>query len=474
MSLTAVAFWLVYVGGLAAAIFNPVIGIALYLLVYHLNPESQWWGASVSAAGLRTSMTVALATAIGMFIRQPRLRYGASQFPAPFIFAILLCLLAVGSLTWDVPLTSSNVEARSVALAEKFVKILIFVFLLVRCVRTPLQYQIVFYSWLAGLFYIGYQMQGGIGLYIGGRLTGGLGGPDFAESSGLGVHMTAALPLIGAAFFMARTWWGRSFALIVGALTVNTLIATRTRNVIVGVAALTFVGLFSLPRRYRLKGFLAIILGGLLAIQLADPGWWNRIASLANYQEDPSATGRLEYWRAALQMAFDYPFGIGIGNFQTWVLRYVPHVGMTRSAHNTVMECLAELGWLGLFAYIAVIGTTLRQLGQVARTAKHIEPYQEVNVLQWRVGFHLGWHAMALRTGLLGYVACAMFVTRLVTEDFWLLIGLTMALHNVSKHMVGESLPARDEDEAPDTAPAIIPDQPVAAAPRRAVSPGTP
>lgn len=447
MSPTEIAFWLTYVGGLAAAIFNPVAGVLLYVLVYHLNPETQWWGSLVRTLGLRTSFTVVLATGVGLLIRQPHLQYGARQFPLPITLAILFGLIALGSLTWGVDVTT-----RAEYLAEKLIKLLIILLILIRCVRTPRHYHLLYLAWLAGVAYIGYQSSGGVGLVMFGRLTGGVGGPDFADSSGLAVHLVASLPLVGAAFFMARTWWGRGLALLIGALTVNAIIATRTRNVVVGLAAMAFVGVFSLPRGYRLKGLAAAVVGTLLAVQLVDPGWWERMSSLANYQQDASAMSRLDYWGAALAMVNDYPFGIGLGNFHYQVAEYIPGLGVYHSAHSTVMACLAELGWLGLFVFLGIIGVSYLRLRRVQRLVRELPDRAEIRLFHWRTHFHLGWHAMALRTALVGYFACALFTTRLFSEDLWLLIGFSACLHNVSKYMVAQN--ELDSTAVPETSPA--------------------
>lgn len=444
MSLTAIAFWISYVGGVLAAPFNPVAGMLLYILVYHLNPETQWWGESVRALGLRTSFIVAAATGLGLLLRQPRLAHGARQFPVPYVLAILFGIFALGSLVWGV-----EYGERGAYLAEKFVKTLIILFILIRCIRTPLQYQLVIMVWLLGVAYVGYEATGGAGLVQAGRLTAGLGGPDFNDSSGLAVHMVSTLPLVGACFFMARSWWGRIAALVTGALVVNTIVATRTRNVLVGLAVMTISGVLSLPRGYRVKGFVAVIIGTVLAIQLTDPGWWERMATIRTYQQDASSTSRLVLWKAALAMATDYPFGIGLGNFHQLVMDYVPDLTVERSAHNTIIACLAELGWPGLLLFLVITGVSIVRLGRLRRTARSLPPFEEVHFYRWHLRFHLGWHAVALRTALLGYLACALFTTRLFTEDFWLMLGFGMCLANVSRGLQGASaaLPASELPE---------------------------
>lgn len=433
MSITVLIFWVLYAGGIAAALFNPVVGVMLYVLVYHLNPETQWWGGSVQALGLRTSFTVALAAGLGMVLRMPRLQHGARQFPLPYVLALLLTLVALGSLVWGLGLST-----RGEYQAEKLLKLMVVLFIIIRCVRTPLHYHLVMLAWMVGVFYLGYEATGGVGSNRGGRLTAGLGGPDFAESSGLAVHLVATLPLLGALFFMARSWWGRGFVLITGALAVNTLIMTRTRNALAGLAGLAVATVLSLPRGYRLKGLVAIAAGTFLAVQLTDPSWWHRMATVKNYAQDPSAVQRIHLWRAAVEMARDHPFGIGLGNFHHVVMDYVPNLTIIRAAHNTPLACLAELGWLGLTLFIGLVGVTLWRLGRIRKHAHSLPPHIEIGVSRWTTRFHLAWHATALRAALVGYLGCAMFTTRVTSEDFWLLIALAAALDNVSRYATAE------------------------------------
>jgi len=452
MPLTALAFWFIYVAGTGAALLYPLAGVLLYILVYHLHPETQWWAHSVRAIGLRTSMTVAVAIVIGILARRPRFGPGGRQFPLPFALSIGLVLLALGSLMWGY-----GTSDRAVYQAEKIVKVMIFLLILIRCVRQPLHYHFAIIAWLSGVFYLGYEAFGQAGGLVGGRLSLGLGGPDFAESSGLAVHLVASLPLIGAMFFMTRHWWSRGMVLMIGALAVNTIVMTRTRNAIVGIAAMCVVAAFSLPRKYRAKGWAAIVLGILLAAQLADPTWWKRMATVSAYSEDTAITDRIACWRAALEMTGDYPLGVGIGNFHQVVREYIPGLAYTRSAHNTFVACLAELGIPGLIVFLAIIGVALHRLTLIRRRANCFEPMLPIEVAQRQMHFHLGWHAMAMRTALIGYLACGLFTTRLYTEGFWILVGLACCLDNVAAGIFAQT----DRQDATDALTSASPVPPV-------------
>jgi len=445
MALTAIAFWIVYIAGVLASTALPLVGVLLYILVYHLNPDDQWWGQSVRDLGLRTSLIVVVATAVGIAVRLPRFRDGERQFPLPLLAILALVVLSWASLSWGY-----GASERGFGQAEKFTKVFIFLLILVRCVRTPTHYQAVILAWILGVAYIGYQAWGGAGVHVSGRLAYGVGGPDFAESSDLAVHLVATLPLIGAMYFMSRATWLRVFMLVVGALAVNTIVLTRTRNALVGLACMGLTAALSLPRGYRLRGVVAICIGGALAVQLADPGFWTRMRTVWEYSQDDSALNRLTYWSAAARMAFEHPLGIGIGNFHYAVRDYVEGLDKFRSAHSTYMECFAELGAPGLALLVLLLFVTMRRTSEALRFANRRRDLAVAPLASRFSNFDLGWHAMALRAGLAGYLASAAFTTRIWAEDFWILIGLAACLDNVRRSLAETS---RAEVEAPAAAP---------------------
>jgi putative inorganic carbon (HCO3(-)) transporter len=459
MPLTAIVFWLIYFGGLCAAIVCPVVGVTLYIFVYHLNPPTQWWGESFAASGIRPALTVAIATLLGALLRRPRLENGARQFALPMILALLLFSWALLSLSW-----AGELSPRAYYLAEKLVKVAVFMLLLVRCVRRPAEQMLVMLAWIFGVAYIGYQAYGGTGYVAGGRLTAGLGGPDFAESSGLAVHLVASLPILGAMFFTARSWWVRLLLMAAGTLAVNAIIMTRTRNAVFGLLAMALLALFWLPRGYRLKGLLAMGAAALAGLQLTDPGWWARMRTIRDYQRDPSAAGRLVYWQAAWELALQEPFGIGLGQFESRVQEYTPHEPSPHSAHNTFLECLAETGFPGALLFTATVLAALLALGRLRRRSSEFPSDLTVHLWWLPVRFHLAWQAMALQCALVGYLACGMFTTRLWAEGFWILIACSCSLLNVAAHLRCASrsglAAAGVEPSAEPAAPGASPVQP--------------
>lgn len=421
MSVTAIVFWLVFGAGLCAALARPICGVLVYILVYHVNPDTQWWNVGPMALHVRPSLLAALATIIGIAISGARLRTHQRQFPLSLIALAALVAVTVGGLFWGLGVTD-----RGLMQLEKIAKVGLFVAIMIRVVTGPAELNALMWAWLVGLAYIGYQAWGGVGVSIGGRLTQGVGGPDFAESSTLAAHLTASLPLIGAMFFCVRRWPARVVVLGIGALTVNTIILTRTRNVLAGLAVLAIAAIPRLPRGYRLKGVAAVIAGTVLAVQLTDPGWWERMRSLGPASGDAAITTRLTYWQASLQMVADHPLGIGIGNYHDAVRSYLPELGVSRSAHSTYHECLAELGYAGFALFSVAILAAFIELRTASRLADHgTDGVSGTPALRWQ--------ALAIDGALAAYLGCALFVTRFFSEDLWLLVGMACCAANVAR-----------------------------------------
>jgi probable O-glycosylation ligase (exosortase A-associated) len=456
LSLTAIAFWMLYAVGTCAALARPIYGVLLYVVVYHVNPDYQWWNSGAGGIHIRPSLVAAAATVLGMMLRGMRTDEARHRTPLSLILFIGFVLYAGGSLLWGI-----EISDRGLVQIEKIFKVAIFVWIMHRLVCTPEAYTLLLAAWLLGLGYIGYQAWGNVGVSVGGRLTDGIGGPDFSESSTLAAHLVASLPLIGAMFFCSKNLTTRVIVLLIGALTVNTIIMTRTRNVLAGLAALGIVTLFHLPRGYRLKGVLAMVAGVVLSLQLADPGWWARMRSVETYTQDASVLTRFAYWQASLQMAQDHPLGIGVGNFHTAVLDYLPALNMTRSAHSTYHECLAELGYPGLTLFIGAIGAALLELRAASRRVTDADAHIDTGMAGRFFSFHLSWHVMGLFGAIATYLGCALFVTRFFSEDLWLLVGMACCVSSIAHRAAErEAEPPElvDADRIRDAAGSPLPD----------------
>lgn len=144
---------------------------------------------------------------------------------------------------------------------------------------------------------------------------------------------------------------------------------------------------------------LAMGLGLSAALFIAAPSHLTQMRD-----ESRSADHRVDMWAEGIEMATYNPiFGIGRGNFRNYSSRLI--------AHNSAIEIMGEMGFVGLFFWVTLIYLCAKGVWQTYVAADH-------------------WTTRSLMLGvgisLAGYLISSMFVT-LEYETFYLLLGLCAA-----------------------------------------------
>jgi len=115
--------------------------------------------------------------------------------------------------------------------------------------------------------------------------------------------------------------------------------------------------------------------------------------------------------------------GVGIGRFEFEIGHYAPPevfiVAGTarRDAHNTYILCAAELGVVGLLAFLSIVGLAWWTLGRLGRRGRSLE---DPDLLELMI--------FANRLSLLVYLVAGLFVSRLYTEGMWIFLTLPVCL----------------------------------------------
>ena len=130
--------------------------------------------------------------------------------------------------------------------------------------------------------------------------------------------------------------------------------------VAVGILGWRLIAQAEASRRQRRLLLLSAAAAALIVIvaALAVPPIRERIASIG--AESHSATFRAYTWLGALKMASARPIlGWGVGSFDS-VFAGFSVAGYTRAAHNDYLQTAAETGFLGMGAYLLILGGFLR------------------------------------------------------------------------------------------------------------------
>lgn len=214
---------------------------------------------------------------------------------------------------------------------------------------------------------------------------------DFAQA------MIAVIPLL-IVFYRKRAIVGNFlFVGLPGAILIYCIYLTHSRGALLGLAAQALFGFRGRPSvasRVLIVG--ALVLGGAA---------FNFAGGRGYTADEESAGGRIDAWAEGLNMLLTHPiFGVGYNRFTEF---------HTYTAHNSIVLGFAETGLVGYFVLLGLVVLTFKQLDVAATLAP---PGSE--------GARM---AVCLRASLVGYLACAMFLSRIYELNTYVLIAIAAA-----------------------------------------------
>ncbi|MBE3098099.1 MAG: O-antigen ligase family protein [Planctomycetes bacterium] len=444
MPLKTILFLLGFVGAAGGALFIPIMGVLGYVALYNLGAERQWWFAPIRGLGLdlRCSLTLAVATGIGMVLHWRSLRYGK-----PFLHSQEKLLLVFLGLIWLSTFVGEPTEGAYTLVdhpSVKMTKVVIFALMLTHIVTTVRRLDLLLWVLTAGSLVLGLQAYWTpYSEFTRGRIET-VGGPDFTEANFLAAYLAAMLPVIGIQFL--RTGWpGRLLCLFAGVFTTNAIILTRSRSSLVGVLAGMLLAVILAPKQYRkvvIAGLIVAVAGGLY---LMDPGFQERATTITASadERDASAASRLVLADAALNMLKDHPLGIGAGNFFQTIGRYNPSLEL-KDVHNTFLRCATELGVHGLLVFVALIANAAWSLRRTMKAAAGLPDDRRRDATLAAYGLFIS---------VVTYLGCCFTITLIYVEALWWLLALPVCMERAVANLKADALLVPD---AKTTRPAKV------------------
>lgn len=194
----------------------------------------------------------------------------------------------------------------------------------------------------------------------------------FTHPNQLGGFLALTIPPVAALAVSERTPWLRVAAYGLASAALLGLVLTYSRGAWVGTGA----GLLALLPALRRGSW--ILPGAVLVGAFATSGAvLERLGSITDADSDPAVTSRFDIMWASLDLVADNPFlGVGLGNFQAaygnLMVQNLPllsySLGVPPQAHNLFVNLAAEVGLVGLLAFVAMLAVTLFKVLRVYRT----------------------------------------------------------------------------------------------------------
>ena len=352
--LSTVLFLSTYLSGVIASLTrHPWIAFPLYQVVYLVYPTDRWWSENVP--DFRYSYFTVLLMAFAVIRTWTHNRSNTLYNNVPLILTYLLC-----GLYWMVGFWAIAPEL-NYEYSMYFLKLVIIISLAYKLIDSESRLRFVLQTYIAGAAYFGFYVYG-LGRNSGVRVEG-IGTVDSPEANGVALALAPVLSLIFYYVWVTKNWGYKVLYLGAAALVVNALVLINSRAsfLAVGVSMmyLVFCFYFSKLRRAGQRGAISVmvIMGVLGLAVIADDYAIERFNTIffVGQQESTgveTGEGRLAYWQAAVEMAADYPLGLGYQGYNMVHADYFyvhQNTSQYKSVHSSWLQALTEVGYPGFF-----------------------------------------------------------------------------------------------------------------------------
>jgi putative inorganic carbon (hco3(-)) transporter len=201
-------------------------------------------------------------------------------------------------------------------------------------------------------------------------------GNDFAWSACIAVPFAIFLAFSSTNKLTKIAWWAITCVLML------TVVGTQSRGGNIALGAVLLY-LFIMTKR-KIVGVIGLMVVGIVMIMFAPQVYFDRMASVMDYETEGSAQGRIMAWKSAVRMAVDHPLiGVGAGHFGVkYGVEYrPPGVGRTEipwaNAHSIYFMMLGEFGLTGVFLLLGLIIANILRNRRRIRGLDNADPSEQ-------------------------------------------------------------------------------------------------
>ena len=391
----------------------PFWAILLYLMVEYVRPQQIIKGLDTIPLG---NLTLGLAFFSFLFKGG---MFSIKGLPGRLLLVFALVVILSS-------LFGFNPHDSIMKLVEVMNWVIIF-FLIVNIVTTDNRF-IVFT--MAFLLFNMYMAQGAVRQFAGRGFSfadwGVVGAPGwFANSGDFGAAMCLFLPISWRYYMACKDHASRLKRLLLlsmpGAALIGVL-ACSSRGAQLGVAA---VVLWELGKsRYKVRALVLVTIVGIIGAVTLPEEQWQRFNTAGS---DTTSTLRLTYWKRGIVMTKEHPV-LGIGYAQ-WMPYYRNKYRgeVAQVSHNIFVQCMSELGLVGLLVFLSMIFGTFYTN---AKTRKMTKGLRARDPPRNPLLFHL---SHGLDAALVGFLVSGFFVTILYYPFFWINLTMTAVCYALAR-----------------------------------------
>ena len=411
-------------GSIPFILWRPVFGVFLWVWVSVMNPHRLTWD---FAYDLPVAQAIAVATLIGfLFSQQPK------RPPLTPVTVVLLLFVAWMNVTTLLAMDPS----RAIPAWERAMKIQLMVFVAIAVLKTAQQVQVLVMVLAASLGF--FAVKGGFFTLITGGDYRVWGPPEsfISDNNSMALATIMTIPLLRYLQLQATNRWVRWALGVCMVLAGFAVLGSQSRGALLGIIAM--LAFLWVKSRGKMMTGIALLCAIPLAIGFMPDKWDERMSTIQNYEQDPSALGRINAWGMAVNLANDRPL-VG-GGFELYnadvFARYAANPADVRSAHSIYFQVLGEQGYVGLLLFLFLWLLAWRDAAWISlHTLRRPD-------LQW--ASHL---ARMIQVSLVGYAVGGAFLNLAYWDvPYYLIVALVVTRVIVRTSLKNE--PARASQRA--------------------------
>jgi putative inorganic carbon (hco3(-)) transporter len=396
---------LVVFGAIPFILRRPHLGILMYVWLSVMNPHRLTWS---FAHDFNFAAIVAVTTLVGAVFARKR------PLPINSLSLVLLAFVGWTSVTTVFALYPSD----SFELWVTMMKTQLMVLLIPLLFQTREQVRQLIWVIVLSIGYYG--TKGGVFTL----LTGGqykVYGPEASyieDNNALAVAIIMVIPLMRYLFMTNPNKYLR-WALF-GMMTSCGLavLGSYSRGALLAVGAM--VTFLWLKGRHKVLFLMFAVVAFPVALFYMPEQWYQRMDTIAEYQQDTSANMRLNAWGTMFNIAKDRPlFGAGYEVALKPIFdRYSPDPSFPpQVAHSIYFEALGSHGFVGFAIYVLLLITHWKHAGRLVRGAKGRAD------LAWL--YHYG---LMMQVSIVGFAVGGAFLSLVNFDVPYYLIGTTLVV----------------------------------------------
>ncbi len=346
-----------------ASLFRPRVGLYGYIWYAVVGPDIIAW----AEGRYPFSFVLAVTTLIGSIPHLPRLP------------AILRMPTVRWFLVFQIPLLLSVVFSQGPFLAGDryliFEKMSVMVLLVPLLLATERDMRGLLITLAVSELLLGARF-GLFGIVHGGALLvqsyGGL-----YDSNQLALAIAIMIPICWYCRPLVASWWANAGLLGILVCSAAAVVMTSSRGCSLAMAAAFLWVVYHSKRRVGVLIVLVLAIGP--GIYLVRDQYVKRMETIAHYQEESSAAGRLLFWKAAVAMWRDHPvLGVGLGgrNYAVLSQKYLGEENI-HVVHNSYLEMLVDSGIMAFLIYCGLLFGTIARLEKSIRRLAVTHPGKE-------------------------------------------------------------------------------------------------